>query len=515
MAARGEVRLDRTLGPEVISWIEANLVHGPGDVQGQAIVLDDEQVAFILRAYKIDDAGKRIVRRGVYSRPKGRAKSELASMLVCAEGLGPVRFGGWDAERFPVAVPVTSPFIRCAATEEDQADNVYAGVVYMLREGAIASTLGLDVGITRTILPDGGEIVPITARATSKDGGKETFAVFDETHLYNKPELRRLHSTVRRNLTKRKIAEPWALETSTMYAPGEDSVAELSHTYAKRIAAGEIVDDGFLFDHRSSPPLNTFDFFDDAQLRAALTVAYGEAAEWMDLDRLVADARDPQTQRGDFVRYFLNLPIVDESDRWITVERWAELEDREGIEMEGTPPSVCLGADGALTNDCSAIGAAWRLGDGRIAVRAHVWAARVDVKAHEYVAGRIDNRAMIPHVKGIAQESLVDEFVYDPRYLDTVAQMLDDEGFLTADAWSNAEHRAQAWQAWRDGIDNGTIAHDGDAVLGAHVCGATAKKTDTGWKVSKISQLQKIDGLVACVMAHWRVTVGVESSFLY
>jgi phage terminase large subunit-like protein len=502
------VRLDRTLGPEVIAWIERELVHGPGDVQGQPIVLDDEQVAFILHAYAIDDHGKRVVRRGVYSRPKGRAKSELAAMLVCAEGLGPVRFGGWDAEGFPIAVPVTSPFIRCAATEEGQADNVYAGVVYMLREGAISTLEGLDVGITRIILPDGGEIVPVTARANSKDGGKETFAVFDETHLYVTPELRRLHSTIRRNLVKRRSAEPWALETSTMYAPGEESVAELSHTYAQRIAAGEVNDPGFLFDHRSAPALDTFDFFDDKQLRDALAQAYGEAVEWMDLDRMVAEARDPQTQRGDFVRFFLNLPISDESDRWITTERWGELEDAEGIVMEGTPASVCLGADGALTNDCSAVGTAWRLADGRIAVKAYIWSARIDVKAHKYVKGRIDNREMIPYVHEVAKESLVDEFVYDPRYLDTVAQLLEDDGFTTADAWSAGEHRAQAWQAWRDGIDNGTITHDGDANLAAHVCGATAKMTDLGWKVSKISQRHKIDALVACAMAHWRVSIG-------
>lgn len=503
------MRLDRTLGPEVISWIEANLVHGPGDVQGQAITLDDEQVAFVLRAYAINDAGKRVVRRAVYSRPKGRAKSELAAMLVCAEALGPVRFGGWDAEGFPIAVPVTSPFIRCAATEEGQADNVYAGVVYMLREGAISDLEGLDVGITRTILPDGGEIVPVTARANSKDGGKETFGVFDETHLYVTPELRRLHSTIRRNLTKRKIAEPWALETSTMYSPGEESVAEASHTYAKKIESGELTDPGFLFDHRSAPALKTFDFFNDDELRAALAVAYGEAVEWMDLDRLVADARDPQTERGDFIRYFLNLPIVDDSERWITTERWGELADIEGLASEPDPGEVWLGADGALTNDCSAVGVAWRLADGRIAVRAHVWSARPDVKAHEYVKGRIDNREMVPYVKGIAKTALVDEFVYDPRYLDTIAQTLDDDGFVTADAWSAAEHRAQAWQAWRDGIDNGTIVHDGDPVLAAHVCGATAKMTDQGWKVSKISQLQKIDGLVACVMAHWRASLPV------
>ena len=36
-----------TMGWAAISWIEHYLVHGPGDVQGQPIELDDEFAAFI------------------------------------------------------------------------------------------------------------------------------------------------------------------------------------------------------------------------------------------------------------------------------------------------------------------------------------------------------------------------------------------------------------------------------------------------------------------------------------
>jgi hypothetical protein len=44
-----------------------------------------------------------VVRRAVFSRPKGRAKSELAAMLACCELLGPCRFAGWDADGRPIA----------------------------------------------------------------------------------------------------------------------------------------------------------------------------------------------------------------------------------------------------------------------------------------------------------------------------------------------------------------------------------------------------------------------------
>src|SRR6185312_13296030 len=106
-------------------------------------------------------------------------------------------------------------------------------------EGPLAEGLPSNAaGLTRTLLPDGGEIIPSTASNAAKDGGKETFVVFDETHLYVLPELRKMYRTVRRNLAKRKAAEPWSLETSTMYLPGEGSVAEDTHSLAKSIREG-------------------------------------------------------------------------------------------------------------------------------------------------------------------------------------------------------------------------------------------------------------------------------------
>src|SRR5919199_6494840 len=122
-----------SLGFQLVSWIEHFLVHGPGDIEGQEIELDDEFAALIVRAYALRPDGSRKVRRGVISRPKGRAKSELAAMIACAEGIGPVRFDhfaeagevsawGYEYEEGePVGAPVTRPEVLCFATELGQA----------------------------------------------------------------------------------------------------------------------------------------------------------------------------------------------------------------------------------------------------------------------------------------------------------------------------------------------------------------------------------------------------------
>ena len=186
-----------SLGPEIVAWIETYLCHGPGDVQGSPIELDDELFEFVVRCYRLDpETGKRVYRRAFLSRAKGRAKSEVAGMMACAEALGPVRFAGWDAAGEPVGRPVTDPFVRCLATEEGQSGNTFANVATMLdhlknsehgREFPVIDLGRSSQTSTRILLSGGGQVVPSTASGAAKDGGKETFAVFDEALSLDTP----------------------------------------------------------------------------------------------------------------------------------------------------------------------------------------------------------------------------------------------------------------------------------------------------------------------------------------
>src|SRR3954469_1161771 len=87
-----------TLGFAAVDWIEHFLVHGPGDVQGQRVELDDEIAGFIVKAYRVDDQGQRKVRRAFLSRAKGRNKSGSAGWIADFEALGPCRFDHFAEE---------------------------------------------------------------------------------------------------------------------------------------------------------------------------------------------------------------------------------------------------------------------------------------------------------------------------------------------------------------------------------------------------------------------------------
>ncbi|HEX6686564.1 MAG TPA: hypothetical protein VF062_27580 [Candidatus Limnocylindrales bacterium] len=106
-----------------------------------------------------------------------------------------------------------------------------------------------------------------------------------------------MYATVRRNLDKRKIAEPWSLETSTMYLPGEDSVAKETHRAARDMDAGLLRDVRLLFDHREAPP--DVDLSNRDDLIEALHEVYGPFAAVMDLDRLIRSIWDPRNRPED------------------------------------------------------------------------------------------------------------------------------------------------------------------------------------------------------------------------
>ncbi len=364
-----------SLGPEIVAWIETFLCHGPGDVQGSPIELDDELFEFVVRCYRLDpQTGKRVYRRAFLSRAKGRAKSEVAGMMACAEALGPVRFDGWDAAGEPVGRPVTDPFVRCLATEEGQSGNTFANVATMLdhlknsahgREFPVIDLGRSSQTSTRILISGGGQVVPSTASGAAKDGGKETFAVFDETHLYMLPELHRMHATVRRNLRKRLAAEPWCLETSTMYSPGEESVAEATHTYAQAISEGKAREAGLLFDHRQAPAET--DLSEPESLKNGLRAAYGPFAEHMDLDGICAEIWDPQSDPNESRRYWLNQPTAS-SDAWLSPQQVEACASATEVVADGE--AITLGFDGSrqrqhsVTDSTALVGC--RVSDGHL-----------------------------------------------------------------------------------------------------------------------------------------------------
>lgn len=374
-----------SLGYQVIEWLEEYACHGPGDVEGEPLDFrnDPEVEQFIIDCYELDpETGRRKVKVAVYSAPKGRAKSETAGLIGVAESLCPcVRFAGWDEDGQPIGKPVTSPFIRCLATEEKQAGHTFQNIAFVMGEwghDVHPEIYGKVKGIgdyrsaQNIYLPGGGEARSSSSGAASKDGGKETFLVPDELHLYVLPELRSMYATSMRNTGKRKLAEPWALPTTTACKLGEQSVWEVIE---KRWRRGEL-DAGWLIHHRE--PKGRIDISDQARTIKQLREVYGPAMDsvtgWMDPFDVYRLMLDPTVCRdeAEAARYYLNRSMAG-SDAWIAKTLVENAESNDGLVlteaggqthwMPEAGEGIAIGLDGSLNDDSTVIRGC-RMSDG-------------------------------------------------------------------------------------------------------------------------------------------------------
>lgn len=527
---------ERSLGFFLCDWIEHHCVHGPGDVAGQPVELDAEFAGFIVDCYALDADGRRLYDSAFMSRPKGRAKSELAGFIVLAEALTNVRFSHWAqaGEIYacsdhgclvenctfvfvfeagdPVGRPVVEPVIRCLATEEGQAGNTYDNVHYNLSMGHLAAGMPRDgAGLTRVFLPQGGEIVPSTASNSAKDGGKETFVVFDETHLYIRPELHRMYSTVRRNLAKRKQSEPWSLETSTMYMPGEKSVAEETHDLAKAIAEGKTKRQRLLFDHREADA--DIDLTDEDQVRAGLRDVYGPFAEVMDIERILSEIYDPRNDPQDSRRYYFNQP-TSSRDAWLSAPEWNAC---TLIDEVKSTDEITLGFDGSRKRsrgvaDATAL-VGCRVSDGFL-FEIRVW-EQPDGPAGddwEVPAAEVDFEVR----KAFEDYKVVGMFA-DPAKWESYIAGWESAFGKKLKVKSSLNHPIEWWmtgnrsflvvralEQFHNAVVSNDLVHDGSRTLTRHVLNARRRIGRSGITIAKEhpDSRNKIDAAVAAVLAY-------------
>jgi len=545
VTAKAHDRL-RSLGWLAVAWMEFLVVHGPGDVQGLPVRHGDEYTGFIVDCYAVDEDGRRLYDSAFISRPKGCDKSGLGARLALFEALGPSRvmrdedgspifaeggevyrdpFGLGFEYTFeagePIGRPVTVPYIRCMATEEGQTGNVYDTVYFNLTEGPLAGAMSRkdDAGLTRILLPGGGEVTPSTASSSSKDGGKETFVVFDETHLYDRPELRRMYAVVSRNLRKRKkIAETWYIETTTMYAPGADSVAEQTYKLAELISEGKTKRDRLLLDHRWGD-IAPEDMGNEKLLAAALTDSYGDALEWNHLPGLIDQVLDTRADVADSIRYFLNDKSSAEN-AWIVHHEWAARGPREDVpesfKVVADRDVVTIGFDGSrkrargVTDATALVGC--RVWDGHV-FELGIW------EQPRGVAGK-DWEAPVGEVLAKIHETFdkfdVVGFYADPAKWESHIAALEARYGKQLKVKSSSAHPIEWWmtggrssltvralEQFRSAVIDGEMSHDGSSTLTRHILAARMIHTRSGVQIAKEhpDSENKIDGAPAAMLA--------------
>jgi hypothetical protein len=337
-----------------------------------------------------------------------------------------------------------------------------------------------------------------------------------------------MYRTVTRNMRKRKkLSGTWFLETTTMFAPGEESMAEATYTEAEALREGRKKRGRhrLLFDHRWG---ECADLGDEEQLRHALREAYGDAMAWIDLDSLVDEFYDLRNQAADSRRYFLNAR-TSSSDAWISEPEWNACKRADRRLKKGD--LVTLGLDGSVRNDATAL-VAVGLGPN---VRGHIellglWERPEGPEGDDW---QVDRDEVHTAVVNAMRHFDVAGFYMDPAlwqdYCDRWTNQFGEKMRIRATAkkplewWTNRPTAMVAaldrfYEAVRSGSVTFTPAEDLagrqaelSLALTRHVLNARRKPTTAGLQIRKEHphSTRKIDACMAAVLGYEAMADGV------
>ncbi len=473
-----------TLGPLVCAWIEKNLVFGPGDLQGMPARLDPEKRALIYRCYELlpqgtrdangkSIAGRRRFRRCAISLQKGSAKTELAAWIAAAElhPEAPVRFDHFDGHGKPWGRGLPSVYIPMVAYSEEQASDLAYGVLKDILERCPISS-DYDIGWERIARSGNAssKAMPLAGAPDSRDGALTTFQHLDESWHMNSPRHKRAAITMRANLTKRLLADPWELETTTIFVPGEGSIAEDTYGYARDVAEGRIDDSKIMFFHRQAS--DGYDWNDPDQRREALIEAAGPTAAWKDIEGISSLWQDPKADKQYLERVYGNRPIATAAQAF-NATAWAN-GSQPGRYVK--PGALCAaGFDGSIKEDSTAL-VLTELATG----------FQFPVKIWEKPAGATDWEVPRDEVNSAVAEAFETwEIVLlygDPSKWESEMAAWAGKYGKRIVAWPTTYYRkmATALKAYATAIESGAVTNNGHKAFARHI--GNAQKNMMGFR---------------------------------
>lgn len=410
----------------------------------------------------------------------------------------------------PPQIAVRSPNIPIAAASFDQANLLFGAVATMCggRDESVPESplCGFfEVYDTEIKFKDGrpGRIFRVAAVAGTNEGGLPSLFVCDELHEWGPPSTggekankARVKTVIGKSTRKRRTSRGCGriLSLSTAGFDINDSLLGEMVKLGRRVLKDPGLGPRFLFDWREAP--DGLDY--DVQADREVAVRAGSAAAdilWSVVDR-VNDWGKPEWPAHEWIRYYANRWVDVAEDSWLKNHpgAWSKLEGE--WESADANPWV-LAVDMALKHDSVAVDRIELLPDGRAAVTAKIWRAQ----DHD---GRIPHDKVWHYIKEQARGLGFRGVVYDPRFFEVPARMLEDAGVLAIQFDQTAERLVPACGLAFKKILNGEIVHDGDPDLTAHVTSASSVPQERGGFVLKKGRSKgHIDACIAMVMGLW------------
>lgn len=485
---------NRTLGWGILDWSTTWLLQPDGPTAGDPWVYTKEQAGMVIVWYEIDSTGKFKYRRGVVRRMKGWGKDPFVAALSLAELCGPVRFGGWDQEGFPVGIQHPAPWIQEAAVSKEQTKNTMT-----LFPGMISADFkrkyDLDIGKEIIYARGGkGRIESVTSSPRTIEGARSSLVVMNETHHWlSNNEGTEMAEVIRRNMAKSRDSSGRSLEITNAHLPGELSVAEATY---KSVKEGDVK--GVWYDALEAPPVK--DLHNHDEVISALNIARGDSY-WVDPERLYDEMQDPETKEHVARRFYLNQVILVDVDRWLPQGVWLKRVNKEYCIAEHD--RVILGFDGSLNGDATSI--VMVTVDRAIPFCQMVKTWERPIEKHLAATWRVPRLEVMETLRKTCGTYEVLEIACDPKLWQSDLEILLDEGYPIVEFPQRGQEMIEATQRLYEDITRSLFEHDGDPTLAKHVANAWVKdELQPRIQKESLSSRNYVDAAVAMVMASQR-----------
>lgn len=504
--------IDADKAQRSIDFFPLFLKHGKGKWSGGSFELATWQKSVIANMFGwVDGSGNRRYRTSLIEVPRKAGKSHLCAGLALYCLL-------FDSE--PGAE------VYCAAADRDQASIVF-GIAKRFIEADEYLSERCKIYRNAIVVPEtSSSMKPLSSDSRSAHGLNASTVVADELHVWTKPDARDMWDALVTSQGAR--SQPLTIAITTA-GTSEPSIWLDIHQYAERVRSGEVSDATFLPAIWSA---SREDAWDDPEVWHKANPGLGVTIDVGFYERECERAKALPSYVNAFRRLYLNQQTVS-MDRWLNMIHYDDCGDRlTEQELEGR--HCYVGLDLSSTLDLTAM--------ALVFPRSVDEGGGYDVLPYFYVPEQnMHDRQRNDHVPYMdwkesgdlfATPGDVVDYTYIRKHLHELSQRYDIRE-VALDRWNATQ--VAVWLQ-QDGLDvayfgqgyrsmsapskeleasimGKRFRHGNHPVLrwNASVC---SHETDAAGNIkpSKKRSGERIDGIVACVMAIGRATSADEST---
>lgn len=476
-------RLER-VSPERALWFMSQLRLDKGKWAGQPLELMPWQVDFSNKLFALDRQGRRKIQRALLGVARKNGKSGFGAalaltLLVCDGEAGGEVIG--------------------AAAKRDQARLIMETAKRMVRYSRINGrplSDFLEIRRDAIYFPElDARYIVVSADGEREHGLNPSVVLIDEWHALG--ERRDLIDAL---ITAQGAREDPLLIGFSTAGPAPKGSLYDEYRYAQQVNGGFINDPQFLgvwYEADKDLPIDSHEAL--AQANPSLGVTVSE--DW--LAKAAADVLSGRAPEYVFRRLHFNQ-WTSAMERWLSRAKWDECsEEPEFPEMS----EIVIALDAALRRD--SFGVAWvRKAPGwqtdpetGLTTPADVAHVRVRAFVPEEDGEYIDQEDVRTFVMGLANRYRVKKVLYDPAYMTLFAQQLADAGLPMEPFPQSGEKMVRATETFQRLVLQTRMRHGADRTLDEQLAGVAVSETDRGVRISKRKSADRIDTVIATIMA--------------